>query len=105
MGMATRPGVPQLRKQPIVLVTLLALAFAPVALACSRTNQSSAPQPSVVSAPPSAATSAAAKAQPPDDAPLAEFRMHGAADDKGKPFDVSGKVIVMGIDPKTNVMQ
>ncbi|HTE84828.1 MAG TPA: class F sortase [Dehalococcoidia bacterium] len=89
--------------RPIVVMALVALALAPLALACSR-SQKPGTQPEAVNAPPSAAT-AAAPTTPLDDSPLAEFRMHGADDGKGKPFDMTGKIIVMGVDPTTNVMQ
>jgi len=101
--MAARPRFPRRGLRPFLLVALLTLALAPGALACSKNNQSTGPQPTVYN--PASSGTVAAPAQPPDDAPLAEFRMRGSSDDKGKPFEVSGKIIVMGIDPKTNVMQ
>jgi LPXTG-site transpeptidase (sortase) family protein len=57
---------------------------------------------SATAAPPTVA--AATPTQPPDNAPLAQFSMHGATSD-GKPFDVDGKMVVLGVDPGTNVMQ
>jgi LPXTG-site transpeptidase (sortase) family protein len=74
----------------------------PAAIACSSKNQAATATPSIVTP---SATVAAAPTTPPDNAPLAEFKMHGADDGKGKPFDMTAKIIVLGVDPKTNVMQ
>jgi LPXTG-site transpeptidase (sortase) family protein len=103
--MASLPPFRSHGVRPMLLLSLLAFALTPLALACSRGSQSTGPKPSVLNAPSSTATSFAAPPQPRDEAPLAEFRMHGADDGKGKPFDMAGKIVVMGVDPKTNVMQ
>jgi LPXTG-site transpeptidase (sortase) family protein len=83
---------------------LLVLPLGLFALACS-SNQAAKPQAVTVTASPAATVAAATPTTPPDDSPLAEFQMHGADDGKGKPFDMTAKIIVMGVDPKTNVMQ
>ncbi len=98
------------RHMPAVIVTALVLALA---AACASRHQATTPQAPIVNAPATAAATATAAAPatstspsgPPDDAPLAEFRMRGAADANGKPFDVTGKIIALGVDPATNVMQ
>jgi LPXTG-site transpeptidase (sortase) family protein len=92
------------RIRPGALIALATLALLPLALACSRNEKPSAPSgavsPSITST-----VAASAPTTAPDDSPLAEFRMHGADDGNGKPFDMTAKIIVMGIDPKTNIMQ
>jgi LPXTG-site transpeptidase (sortase) family protein len=84
---------------PSALVTALILPLGLLALACS-SNHAATPQPTA-----QVATAAAAPTTPPDNSPLAEFQMHGADNGSGKPFDMTAKIIVMGVDPNTNVMQ
>jgi LPXTG-site transpeptidase (sortase) family protein len=86
---------------PSALVTALILPLGLLALACS-SNHAATPQPTAQVA---TATAAAAPTTPPDNSPLAEFQMHGADNGSGKPFDMTAKIIVMGVDPNTNVMQ
>jgi LPXTG-site transpeptidase (sortase) family protein len=85
------------------LVSMLILPLGLLALACS-SNHATQPQPTAqtVSATPAVAS---APTTPPDSSPLAEFKMHGADNGNGKPFDMTAKIIVMGVDPNTNVMQ
>jgi LPXTG-site transpeptidase (sortase) family protein len=81
-----------------IFAALLLVAIGPMAIACSKKPSQTTQEPSIVASATAGPTSAAATpTQPPDTAPLVEFRM--------PKFDVSGKVVVMGVDPATNVMQ
>jgi LPXTG-site transpeptidase (sortase) family protein len=95
--MPNRPRFHSMSLRSLVLSALLLAAIAPLALACSKKPQTSKEPSAVSSATVAPTTAAASPTTPPDNAPLVEFRL--------PKFDVSGKVVVMGVDPATNVMQ
>lgn len=77
-------------------MSVLALVLSILVAACSRSKQSAATV-TVQPAPRTTATSVPTPTSTPDPSPLAEFVMPR--------FNVSGKVVVMGVDPNTNTME
>lgn len=82
------------------LTTLAILALALLAACTSGPKSSGQTFGSLTSTAPAAATTTTAAATPaaaPDDSPVAEFML--------PKFNISGSIVVMGVDPATNVMQ
>jgi LPXTG-site transpeptidase (sortase) family protein len=96
------------RRLPAAIIPVLALGLI-AACGSGHRTPTAASTPPIVNAPATTvatpAPSATPSSGPVDDSPLAEFRMHGAADSNGKQFDVTGKIVPLSVDPATNTME
>jgi LPXTG-site transpeptidase (sortase) family protein len=101
--MPNSPSTLPQRVRARMLAGLAILAISLMAIACSGQKKIPSNNFGSITAPPSAtgtatpATNAASPSATPDQSPLAEFMV--------PKFNVSGNIIVKGIDPATNVME